>query len=242
MSSRTRSSAPAHPSASACGRQSANNESSISPTGISRRSTAQATSHAARAASAPPRPRAYTAARGRRSSAPMPARNRTSAHRPDRPGRDTNADMPQTSSSTRAQSARPRVGCSDTLLCSREPDHALDLRGCPFLVCKRSYERPVADGAIVAIGREPGVPRPRDPLRRPPTLLELRALLWRRLGDPRVAVVSDAGVGLTGSVSSRTEEHVPHSKDGDVDSTYLSRRWRSAGRTQRGGRSRGCRA
>ena len=114
--------------------------------------------------------------------------------------------------SPRAQSAIPPIGRSDANSRVGAVDHPFDLRGCPFLVGKGSREGVVAHAAIVAFGGQPGVPRARDPLRRPPPLLHLPSLPQRRLGNPPVAVLSGAGVLLRGSASSRTEEHVPHSE------------------------------
>ena len=111
--------------------------------------------------------------------------------------------------SPRAQSAIARIGRSDALSGVGEVDRLFDLRGCPFLVGKSSHEDAVAQGTIAAFGGQPGVPRARDPLRRPPPLLHLPSLPQRRPVNPRVAVVSGAAVVPTGSVSSRTEEHVP---------------------------------
>jgi hypothetical protein len=109
--------------------------------------------------------------------------------------------MPQCSTSPSAQSAIPRISRSDRPSRVGEVDQPRDLRGCPFLVGKGSHEDAVPDRAIAAVGREPGVPRARDPLRRPPPVLKLMSLLQRRLGIPRVAVVSGAGIAPRGSVS-----------------------------------------
>jgi hypothetical protein len=57
--------------------------------------------------------------------------------------------------------------------CFGEVDHALDLRGCPFLFGKSSHERVIAHAAITALGGKPCVPSARDALRRPPPLNEL---------------------------------------------------------------------
>ena len=67
--------------------------------------------------------------------------------------------------SPRAQSAIPRIGRNDALSRVGEVDHPFDLRSRGFLVGKGSHEDAVTDGAIVTVGREPGVPRARDPLR-----------------------------------------------------------------------------
>ena len=118
--------------------------------------------------------------------------------------------MPQVRPSPLAMSAIPRIVRSNALSRVGECDHLLDLRGCSLLVAKRSHEGAVAHIAIAALGGQPGVPRARDPLRRPPPLLQQLSLPQRRLGNPRVAVVNGAGVVPSGSVSSRTKEHVPH--------------------------------
>ena len=117
--------------------------------------------------------------------------------------------MSQPSPSPRAQSAIPRIGRSDALSDVSEIDHPFDLDGCPFLVGKGSHEGAVPDAVIAALGGEPGVPRARDPLRGPPPVLKLLGLRQRRLGTPRVAVVSGAGTAPRGSVSSRGEKHGP---------------------------------
>ena len=79
--------------------------------------------------------------------------------------------------SPRAQSAIPPIGRSDANSRVGAVDHPFDLRGCPFLVGEGSNEGAVPDGAIAALGREPGVPRPRDALRRPPPVLKLLSLV-----------------------------------------------------------------
>ena len=123
--------------------------------------------------------------------------------------------------SPRAQSAISRIGRNDALSRVGELDHPFDLRGRLLLVGKGSHEDAVADGAIAALGRQPSVPRARDPLRRPPPLLKLLlSLLQPRLGNPRVPVVGGAGPVLRGSASSRTEEHVP---DYELTATSIPR-------------------
>ena len=119
--------------------------------------------------------------------------------------------MPQVRASPRFESASSRIGRSDAALCFGEVDHALDLRGCLFLVGKGSYERAIANTAILGLRRKPSVPRARDALRRPPPRHELLSLPLR-LRDPRVAVISGAAVVPSGLVSSRTEEHVRYTE------------------------------
>ena len=97
-------------------------------------------------------------------------------------------------------------------------NHALELPGCPFLVGKGGHEAPIADEAIATIGCEPGVPRARDPLCRPPPVLKLLSLPQRRLGNPRAVVISGMGVHLRGPASFQAERHVPIRADADVDS------------------------
>ena len=76
-----------------------------------RRSTAQATRHAARAASAPPRRRACTADQAHRASAPTRGRSHAANRRARRPGRDPSAGMPQVLSPVRGQ-IRGFVACN----------------------------------------------------------------------------------------------------------------------------------
>jgi hypothetical protein len=120
--------------------------------------------------------------------------------------------MPQVLRSPGALFTVPWIGRANALSRTGEVDHALDLRGCPFLVGKGSHEYPVADGAILTIGREPGVPSTCDPLRRPPPLLKLLRLRQGPLADLSIAVVTGDPVVPRGWLSSRTEEHVPHSE------------------------------
>lgn len=120
--------------------------------------------------------------------------------------------MPQVVWSPGALAVMTWIGRTDALTSTSEVDHTLDIRGGPFLVGEGSHEHLVADGAIVAIGREPRVPGARDPLRRLPPLLKPLGLPERPLAGPRVALVTRDNVVPRGSVSSRTEEHVPHSE------------------------------
>jgi len=123
--------------------------------------------------------------------------------------------MPQVLGSPAAVSTVPWIGRADALSRTGEVDHALDIRGCPFLVGKGSHEYPVADGGIVAIGREPGVPSTRDPLRRPPPLLKLLRLPQSPLAGLSIAVVTGDPVVPRGSLSSRTQEHVASLRSGN---------------------------
>ena len=175
-----------------------------------RRPTGPATSQPAPAASPPPRPRAYSADRAHHSNAPTTASRRAANRRARRPGREPSARVPQVPPSPRALSAIAPIVRSSALSRVGEFDHPLHLRGRPLLVAQGSHEGAVAQGAIAALGGQPRVPRARDPLRRAPPLLQQLSLPQRRLGNPRVAVVSDAGVVPSGSASSRTKKHVPH--------------------------------
>ena len=114
--------------------------------------------------------------------------------------------------SPRAQSAIPRISRSDALSRVGDVDHPFDLRGCSFFVCEGSHEGAVPRLRLAALGREPGVPRPRDTLRGSSPVLKPLSLVLGRLGNSRVAVVSGDGFHRRRSASSRTEEHVSHSE------------------------------
>jgi hypothetical protein len=122
--------------------------------------------------------------------------------------------------SLRAQSASARIGRSDAVSEAGGVDHPCDFGGCPFLVGKGGHEHAVAHTAIRPVSRQPGVPRARHPLRRAPPVLKLLSLLSCRVGSPRVAVASGAGVVPRRSVSSRAEEHVP---DSELTATSIPR-------------------